>query len=578
MFVNGKPAGSHKGGFQAFCFDITPLLVVGKNVIAVKATNAPNNEIAPLAGDFNVQGGLYRDAKLIVTDRLAISPLYSGSNGVFVSQDQVSQDSAKLSVRTIVRNSDSADVKANVNCQLVDADGKNVASVAVNPSVLAASDSTVSATITIPKPHLWNGKADPYLYKMIVTVTGEKGVADVVSVPVGIRFYSVDPDKGFFLNGHSYPLHGVNRHQDKAGKGWAITTADMDEDMVLCKELGINAIRLAHYQHAQHFYDLCDENGIIVWAELCMVNKIDPSAEFRDTTKQQLRELINQNFNHPSICFWSLYNELHLTGKDEAVHEKELAFVSELNSLAHELDPTRLTTAASNEGINAKMNWIPDIIGINRYDGWYAASPDNWPKMLDKMHADQPNGKIGISEYGAGGSIHQHGLIATTQPLNHFKVHPEEGEAYIHEKAWSALRDRPWLWGTFIWNFADFGVAGRNEGDTPGINDKGLITFDRKTKKDAFYLYKAAWSDEPVIHIVSFQRDPARDNPFLVHIYTNGRAVELKWNGKTFMINPTDNPNIFISEIIPLDSGDNDISATADYKGQRIEEHLTVHH
>lgn len=312
-------------------------------------------------------------------------------------------------------------------------------------------------------------------------------------------FFQVDPDTGFSLNGKHFPLHGVNRHQDRLGKGWAISPADHAQDCQIILDMGCTAVRLAHYQHAQQFYDLCDKSGLVVWAELALVNKVSTSPAFMANARQQLTELIKQSYNHPSICFWSLFNELIPAPANQVPNSQP---VSQLNTLAHELDPIRPTTAASHLPDDTGLNHVPDIIAINKYIGWNKVPLDQWGPFLDDLRTSYTGTAVGISEYGAGASIAQHDP-PTSKTIPSSRWHPEEWQASVHEAAWRAMKERSWLWGTFVWNGFDFGVDSRDEGDQPGRNDKGLVTYDRKTKKDTYYFYQANWTSQPMVYIAS---------------------------------------------------------------------------
>ena len=333
-------------------------------------------------------------------------------------------------------------------------------------------------------PRLWNGRIDPYLYKAVVELRSTNGVVDSVEQPLGLRFYRVDPDKGFFLNGKSYPLHGVDMHQDWFNKGWAISHADMEENMRLIKEIGANVVRCAHYQHSDYFYSLCDKAGILVWAEIPQVNEINASPEFEENSRNQLLDLIRQNINHPSIFVWSLFNEIGLINTPDP--EREL---QDLNNVAHSEDPTRPTIGATCTDRFPQMNKIPGLLGWNIYPGWYQGSKDDFGAVLDKHRYDSRSGGFCVSEYGAGANIAQH-EDNPKQPTPTGQWHPEEWQNEVHEAAWAAMEKRPWVWGTFVWNMFDFAVSTRHEGGIPA-NDKGLVTYDRKIKKDAFYFYKA---------------------------------------------------------------------------------------
>jgi beta-galactosidase len=571
VFVNGASAGTHDGGFSAFCFDITPLLRGGDNVVAIRVTNAFDKRISPISGDFNIEGGLYRGAKIFSLEKLSISPIDFASSGVYVKQSKITDDSAELEITVKLRNCNSAQDNAAVACAIADAAGNSIANEKASQTISASSDSSATLKIQFTHPHLWNGRDDPYLYNVIVDVS-DGNSSDRVSMPIGLRYFSFDPQRGFLLNGKPYDLHGVNRHQEFGKKGWAIDIDDMRTDMNLLKEMGCTVVRCAHYQHAGEFYDLCDQNGIVAWAELGLVNLIDPSPEFADITQQQLRELIKQNYNHPSICMWSLYNELWFKKENE---NYDLQFVRDLNSLAHQLDATRPTTAAANQPVNHPGNWITDIVGFNIYSGWYSGTATDWPQTLDQHRAAAPADRaFAISEYGAGASVHQHEADPKRPaPTGHW--HPEEWQNYVHEQAWAAMRDRPYLWGKFIWNFANFSAAPRDEGDEIGINDKGLLTADRKIKKDAFYFYKANWSSEPFVYITDRRFTPRAERIVNVKIYSNCDRVELRANEQSLESKTSDN-HIFKWENVKLQLGENRFRARGLKDGKEFIDACTI--
>ena len=575
VFVNGKPAGTHSGPFSAFCFDITSLLnLTGDNVIAVKVNNAKDPAVAPLEGDFDVCGGIYRSVHLLVLNPLCISPIDDASSGVYVRQDHVDADNAKLTVKIALHNRGPS---PSLKFELLDAVGQIVASRNQSfPRLPLAPGDTVpfEMPMELAHPHLWNGRKDPYLYTMRVTVLDAQTVTDVVEQPVGLRFFRVDPNQGFFLNGEHLALHGVNRHQDHLDEGWAITLADHQNDFSLMMEMGCTAVRLSHYQHAQEFYDLCDHGGIVAWAEIPLVNRVGLTPAFDANAQQQLRELIKQSFNHPAICFWSLSNELRPGKADQMQHQVDL--ITKLNSLAHELDSTRLSTQASWIPAGQKIDSITDVIGFNRYYGWYDGSFTQWPDQLDKIHAVYPNRSVAISEYGAGSSIFQH-EAAVKQPMpTTSKWHPEEWECLVHEHAWEAMSTRPWIWGEFIWCLHDFAADQRNEGDHAGRNDKGMVTYDGKTRKDVFYFYKANWSSEPVIHINDsrFSPRPIADEP--VKIYSNCDNVELKLNGQSLGTVPGNDIHVFIWPKAQMVPGENKLEATGTRDGKIYTDICTV--
>jgi beta-galactosidase len=567
VLVNGTSVGTHKGNFAAFCFEVTPFLRVGQdNVIAVKVDNAKDSDVLPLSGDFTVFGGLYRDVHLLVLDKLSVTPLDYASSGVYIKQTDLTKDSAEFDITTKLRNANSSTKTAAVHCSIVNAKGKKIQQTNSHETLGSNAVVDVVQHIKIIKPHLWNGRIDPYLYTVTVEVRDGDKVTDSVTQPLGVRTFRVDPDHGFFLNGMSYPLHGVSRHQDRLDKGWAIGRAEQEEDFQLITEMGATCVRLAHYQQDQLVYDICDHNGLVLWTELSLVNELTDSDAFTENARQQLTEMIMQNYNHPSIAFWGIFNELHMKNQwYEAPAKWDI--VKPLNQLAKDLDPTRLTTAASCIRSVDPLNAVTDVMCFNRYFGWYADKLSDWPGFLDKFHQEWPNRGIGISEYGAGASINQH-EISTNQPGAFSHWHPEEYQNLAHEQAWLAMKDRSWLWCTLVWNMFDFAVGQRDEADVPGRNDKGLVTYDRKVKKDAFFWYKANWTTAPFVYITS-RRFTNRSEPKTpVKIYSNCETVELKINGaKRGTVHSTN--HIFLWNDMPLVPGENHIEASASEAGKK---------
>jgi beta-galactosidase len=566
VYVNGKLAGSHKGNYGAFVLDISSLVKLNqKNVIAVQVSNAKDTTVAPLRGDFTIFGGIYRDVHLLVLDSLSVSPLDFGSPGIYLKQTSVSKESADLEITTLVRNVTNHDKKAVLRGSLFDSNRKLVKKVETEILISKNSQKSEIQKVSISAPHLWNGKSNPYLYKYVVELSENNKVIDRVEQPVGFRYFSADADKGFYLNGRSYPLHGVNRHQDRENKGSAIGLKEHSEDYKLIEEIGANSVRLAHYQQADEFYTLCDKGGIVVWAELALVDEINFSDEFGLNCKQQLEELIKQNYNHPSILFWSVYNEL----MPEPNRESYGKLVRELNELAKQLDPTRLTTMASRSKYDGDeyINNVTDITGYNVYRGWYEGQPENFSKWIDTLHQSHPNLKLCISEYGAGGSINHHEWPAK-KPHTKGVWHPEEWQSVLHEVTWKAMKEKEYLWGTFIWNMFDFASDGRSEGDRLGINDKGLVTYDRKVRKDAFYWYKVNWNPEPMVYITSQRFSLRPVGAAEVKVYSNCDSVKLRINNN-IVGTRTSEDHQFIWENVDLKEGKNSVSVVG-YKNGRI--------
>ncbi|HTB81187.1 MAG TPA: glycoside hydrolase family 2 TIM barrel-domain containing protein [Opitutaceae bacterium] len=561
VFVNGTEAGEHLGGFGAFCLEITAFVKFGaSNVIAVCVDNSKRADLAPLAGDFTIFGGIYRPVHLLVTDPVCLSPLDHASPGVTVQTLHVSDEKANVTIEALVSNSNAAADSVQVATSIMDATGQVVARTSEEISVPAGITQREMHAFTLLHPHLWNGRADPYLYTAVVELRRGDAVIDRIEQPLGLRYIRIDRT-GFYLNGKLYPLHGVNTHQDALDKGWAISDADQKRDLDFILELGANSVRAAHYQHSETFYRLCDETGLLVWAELPQVNFVGASHAFEQNSCDQLLDLIRQNINHPSIFTWSLSNELRQPSADPDF------ILHDLNNLAHAEDPTRPTIQAAYINIWPSVNEIPDLIGINAYPGWYHGTIDDMGPEIDKDQAWGHGEGFCMSEYGAGASIHQH-EANPKQPAPKGRWHPEEWQALVHEHDWAAIRAHPMVWGSFLWCMFDFASDSRNEGDTPGRNDKGLVTYDRKIRKDAFYFYKAQWSNDPFVYITDRRFTPRTDPATEVKIYSNCDRVELAVNGVSHGMQKGDDEHIFRWPAITLKPGENRIEATATRGGK----------
>jgi beta-galactosidase len=527
VYVNGAPVGTHEGGFAAFVFDVTGQLNAGAdNVIAVKVSNAVNTNLPPLSADFTFFGGLYREVHLLVTDPVQISPLDYGSPGIYLKTTGVGSNAATLAVTAVVSNSTVRTQTITVRSVVVDAATNIVATLTNLVTLPPAASSNVVGTTTIARPHLWDGLADPYLYQTFVELRRGRDVVDVVSQPLGFRYYTVDANQGFFLNGRHYDLHGVNAHQDWFNCGWALTEAQRKTNFMLFKEIGATAVRLSHYQHNEQTYQLADQSGIILWTEIPLVNRITESAAFYASAKQQLIELIRQNYNHPSIICWGVFNEITMKPGP-----KPFNLVHELAGLAAQEDSTRPSTSAANASDREPSNWCTELSSFNKYFGWYNGKLGEFGAWADEIHAKYPDRRLGISEYGAGASIHQHSEDPVHAPRQAGPYHPEEYQNLYHEIHWQEMQARPFLWCKFVWNMFDFAVSGRNEGDTPGRNDKGLVTYDRQVPKDAFYYYKANWTTNPMVYITGHTFTNRLTNNITAKVYANCDSVELRLNG-----------------------------------------------
>lgn len=566
VYVNGNFLGEHRGGFGAFAFEITTNLSAGgTNLIAVRVNDAPQPDIAPVEGDFNVYGGLYRPVHLIVTGAEHLAVTDHGSPGVAWYQTEVSETQAVIDVTAQVANGTNKRQKVIVETKILDADGNEIASTNQTISLHPNWTEPDYAHILVANPHLWNGRKDPYLYRAVVEVRSGDNVVDSVEQPMGLRWYSVTAD-GFFLNGKKYPVYGVCRHQDRPVEGWAITKADLEQDVALMKEMGVTAVRCAHYQHSDYFYSLCDQAGILAWAEIPQVNVIHDTAAFENTSRNQLLDLIRQNVNHPSIFVWSLFNEVGGPVTDDPHRE-----LQDLSNIAHGEDPTRPTIGAASHTELTQMSRIPDLIGWNTYPGWYGgkASVIAFGDWMDQMRYTSRHGGFCISEYGAGANINQH-EENPKQPRTTGAWHPEEYQNVVHEADWAAIKSHPFVWGSFAWNMFDFCVATRHEGGQPALNDKGLVTYDRTIKKDAFYFYKANWSPEPVLYITS-RRFTERTNAVTdVKIYSNAKSAELFVNGVSQGTRDNDGNSVFVWKNITLAAGENKIETKAERDGQSL--------
>lgn len=510
VYCNGRELGTHRGGFSTFRFELTPAMLESGNKLTVVVTNG-KSDVYPQSADFTFYGGLYRDVNYIEVSDAHFDLLLDGTSGVFVTPHAT----GKTRVDLFPVNADGCAVKV----ELKDAEGNVVGSAETD-----AVDHTF-VLIDVKEPHKWNGLADPYCYVATAAITHGETVLDTVAVTYGYRSFHVDPNTGFWLNGKNLPLHGVARHQDRLDKGWALAKADHEEDVALIKELGANTIRLAHYQHDQYFYDLCDRTGFVLWAEIPFISQFIPTEEAYENTISQMTELVAQNYNHPAICFWGISNEI-LIGADREDLRQNLR---DLHELAKSMDPSRLTTMAqvSMTPMDSEHNEITDVLSYNHYFGWYVGEVEDNGPWLDKFHALHPDKCLGVSEYGAENILKWH----TAEPDNH--DYTEEYASHYHQEMLKTFATRPYLWATHQWNCFDFAADARNEGGIQGRNNKGLITYDRKTKKDAFYVYKAWWNPEPMIHIASSRfvnRAPGAERNVIV--YTNCQDVTLVVNGK----------------------------------------------
>ena len=508
VFVNGTKLAHHDGGYSTWRVDITDSLT-DNNIIAITVDNSENDRVYPQMADFTFYGGLYRDVNIIAVSESHFDLDYFGGPGIKVTPEIKGAD-AKAEIEVYLTNPKDGQ---QLVYSILDKDGNKVS------EVFCGAEET-SVSIDINNVHLWDGRKDPYLYTAEVKLVEDGKVLDNVSTRFGCRTFKIDPERGFILNGREYPLRGVSRHQDRWGFGNALLPEHHEEDIELIYEMGATTIRLAHYQHDQYFYDLCDEKGLVIWAEIPYISKHMPSG--RENTISQMKELVTQNYNHPCIVVWGLSNEITMNGSDEDLIENHKL----LNDLVHEMDKTRLTTMAcvSMCDMNDPYVQIPDVVSYNHYFGWYGGDTSMNGPWFDSFHAKFPDIPVGISEYGC-------------EALNWHTSDPEQGDyteeyqAYYHEELIKQLYSRPYIWATHVWNMFDFGADARNEGGENGQNHKGLVTFDRKYKKDSFYAYKAWLSDDPFVHICGKRYVDRVEDVTKVTVYSNLPEVELFANG-----------------------------------------------
>ena len=508
VHLNGKHLAHHDGGYSTWRVDLTESLE-DENLLVIAVDNAANNRVYPQMADFTFYGGLYRDVNIIAVPESHFDLDYYGTPGIKVTPVMEESD-AKTEVEVFLTNAKEGQI---IRYTLLNKEGK----------ILGTRDTADKKIIfRIKNAHLWHGRKDPYLYSVKAELLEGDEVLDTVSTRFGCRSYKIDPENGFILNGEEYPLRGVSRHQDRWGFGNALTKAHHEEDMDLICEVGATTIRLAHYQHDQYFYDLCDERGLVIWAEIPYISNHMPTG--RENTISQMKELIVQNYNHPSIVVWGLSNEISMNGATPDLIENHHI----LNDMCHEMDKTRPTTMAvvSMCSMDSEYVRIPDTVSYNHYFGWYGGDTTMNGPWFDEFHKKYPNQPIGCSEYGC-------------EALNWHTSNPQQGDyteeyqAYYHEELIKQLFTRKYMWATHVWNMFDFGADARAEGGENGQNHKGLVTFDRSYKKDSFYAYKAWLSDEPFVHLCGKRYIDRVEDVTKVTVYSNQPTVELFANGES---------------------------------------------
>lgn len=604
VWLNGRKLGRHRGAFTAFRFDVTDKLIAnGGNVLLVKVDNrAPTTDsdvtaIAPLSGDFNMSGGLYRHVALISTpDPVHIALDDMGGPGVYAATTGISDSSATVNVRSKLKSDSGHDADYTIRAALLANNGRLAGMAQKNVSLAAGARLEVPLELIVDNARLWQGLDDPYQYQLVVELLATDGTPlDKVVQHFGIRQMRFDANKGFFLNGRNIRLHGVAMHQDYPGKGWGITDEDIDESLALIRDIGANTVRLAHYPHNLRTLEVASRLGLVVWAEVPFVNGVstvrcsgtDATDAFKANVKQQLRELIRQQYNQAAIAMWSVGNEIAMmsTGCPAAPYDNVTPLLRELHALAKAEDASRVTTEAdlgeelAAMGRSIATGGITDVWALNRYCLWYYGnSVSELGALLDTLHDKYPDQPMGISEYGAGAALSHHSdnplggpaeVFNTGQPVVY---QTEEYANYVHEQHYRMITEKRYLWGSYVWNMFDFGSAMRNEGDIRGVNTKGLVTFDRRTKKDAFYFYKANWSSDPVTYITGRRYTHRAYAVADVKIYSNADSVQLSVNGK--VIGSTSKAqcpmSICLFKDVRLSPGINELTALGDHGGKFV--------
>lgn len=556
VYLNGRAVGTHEGGYAAFRYDVTDALRSGGNLLAVRVDNARNTRYAPLNGDFNIFGGLYREVKLIEAPDLHIDLMQHGGPGLHVRTEALNSGQATIGARVLVRNDGGAAKRFEVLTRITDADGAVVAETRTPTTLTAGQGQAVEQSLRLENPRLWAGRGAAYLYRVTSEILVDGQAIDSAEAPLGVRTVGLSDKGEFLLNGQPYTLYGANiQMPTRFGKGPILSDAEIDEDMQIMADMGVTALRLAHMQHPPRVYEMADRLGLLLTTEVPLIDDMDPSDQFRENLVQQMRELIAQTDNHPSVALWGIGNELRTSG--DAANR----LLAALQATAKEMDPSRLTTYAhcclADDDSIAQHS---DTVSYNRYFGWYWTEPKDIGPWADELHARMPDRPIGVSEYGAGASIlHQEDPVMR-RPVADGYWHPEQWQTTFHEVHWREMRQRPYLWSNFIWLGFDFPSFKRNEGDRPAINDKGLVTEDRQTRKDAYYWYQANWAEEPMLHITSRRDVNKRTQRVKVKVFSNQDQVRLRLNGGDWVVVPVED-HAAVWEI-DLARGENLVEAT----------------
>lgn len=555
VYVNGKLTGTHKGAYSAFSVELTGALQAGKeNRIIVRADNRSRPDVIPVNHNlFGVYGGIYRPVQLIITEPVNITVTDYASPGVYITQKNVSQKGADVGIKVKLDNGSLKPVNIILENHIVTREGKTVVSEKQNISLSPQGTQAYHTQIHLKNPHLWHGRKDPYLYRILTQVKQEGKVIDEIVQPLGLRNYSIIAGKGFYLNGEKYPMYGVTRHQDWWERGSALTEKEHDFDLACIMDIGATTVRFAHYQQSDYIYSRCDSLGLIIWVEIPFVNRV--TGQESENAREQLRELIRQSFNHPSIYVWGLHNEVY------SPTEYTATLTSSLHDLAKTEDPGRFTVSVNGYGIaEHAVNQNADIQGMNRYFGWYEKKIkdiDGWVEGLEKNYPWQ---KLMLTEYGADANLnHQTELLG--EALNWTKpYYPETFQTKTHEYQWSVISKHPYIIASYLWNMFDFGCPMWSRGGVPARNLKGLITFDRKTKKDSYFWYKANWSKDPVLYLTQRRNTDRERKVTSVTVYSNIGKPIVTLNGNRLQgIRQGYTPVHWIVDQVTLENGENKI-------------------
>ncbi len=575
VYLNGEILGDHKGAFTAFCFELTDYVKWGaENELRVEVDNRWRADVPPISGGFGLFGGLYRPAKLIVTDCLCITPLHYASSGVYVDVRELTAEKAEIDVRSILQygkysyaklDPRAPETDAIVEAVVRNAEGEDVVSASQSVHLYSGTDTPCKIPFVLNNPIRWNGRKNPYLYKVEVKVRENGNLVDSLSQSFGLRTVAITQQDGFELNGEPYQVYGVSRHQDMKDKGWALTEEDENSDMACILDMGATAVRMAHYPQSAHIHDVADREGLLVWDEVSLVNETRNTDGFNANTCRFMQEMVHQLYNHPSVAWWGIYNEI-----DHPETPYPHTLFHDIMDIARAEGGQRIITAASNKG-KRFYNQYPDALCFNNYPGWYwmqrwpaeennTGLVDSFEQFLTYRYEEFGNRRIAMSEYGAGGNPehHQEGVIGEQlKETMGGAFHPEEWQAYVHEEDWRTLKENPKVWGSFIWAMYDFVVPGWSEGGMCNLNTKGLVTHDRKTKKDAYFLYKANWNPEPMVYIASRRLVERKQSVTDIRVYSNCPQTTLYVNGKKVGTMTPDKVQLCLFKEVSLQPGSN---------------------